>query len=81
MNVQTIVSAKGTEVAMVSPSATLAEAMAILRARGFGALVVSDDGQTLDGIISERDIVRELADHGVCFVAGLPCLVGSLTDA
>jgi CBS domain-containing protein len=65
MNVQTILSAKGTEVATIAPSATLAEATEMLRARGFGALVVSADGTALDGIVSERDIVRALAADGV----------------
>jgi CBS domain-containing protein len=65
MNVQTILSAKGTEVATIAPSATLAEATEMLRAKGFGALVVSADGRSLDGIVSERDIVRALAADGV----------------
>jgi CBS domain-containing protein len=64
MNVQTILSAKGTEVATIAPSATLAEATEMLRSRGFGALVASADGFTADGILSERDIVRALASDG-----------------
>lgn len=64
MNVQTILSAKGTEVVTIAPSATLADAIALLRARGFGALIASADGASLDGIVSERDIVRAMADHG-----------------
>ncbi|WP_040495285.1 CBS domain-containing protein [Ilumatobacter nonamiensis] len=64
MNVQTILSSKGTEVATIAPSATLAEATEELRERGFGALIASADGRSLDGIISERDIVRALAAHG-----------------
>jgi len=64
MNVQTILSAKGTEVATVEPSASLADASEMLRERGYGALVASVDGNSLDGIISERDIVRALADDG-----------------
>lgn len=64
MNVQTILSSKGSEVATITPSQTVAEAVAILRERGFGALVASTDGSTIDGIISERDIVRALADDG-----------------
>lgn len=64
MNVQTILSAKGTEVATISPDATLADATEMLRARGFGAVVVSADGASLDGILSERDIVRSLATRG-----------------
>lgn len=64
MNVQTILSAKGTEVATIAPSATLAAAAEELRERGFGALIASTDGRSLDGIISERDIVRALSAHG-----------------
>jgi len=65
MNVQTILSAKGTEVATIAPSASLSTAAAVLRERGFGALIASADGRSLDGIISERDIVRALDAHGV----------------
>jgi CBS domain-containing protein len=52
MNVQSILGAKGTDVATVDQSASLA------------AAVVSDDGAHIDGILSERDIVRALAAHG-----------------
>lgn len=64
MNVQSILSVKGTDVATIAPSASLADAVAMLRDRGFGALVVSADGSTIDGILSERDIVRSMAAHG-----------------
>ena len=64
MNVQTILSSKGNEVATIVPSATLADATTMLRERGFGALVASVDGSSLDGIVSERDIVRVLATDG-----------------
>jgi CBS domain-containing protein len=64
MNVQTILSVKGSDVATISPSATLADAAGQLRKLGFGALVVSGDGESLDGILSERDVVRTLATDG-----------------
>lgn len=64
MNVQTILSVKGTEVATIEPTATLAAATEVLRDRGFGALIASVDGRSLDGILSERDIVRALAIDG-----------------
>ncbi len=64
MHVQNILSAKGTDVATIAPTATLAAATALLGERGFGALVVSADGATIDGILSERDIVRKLATDG-----------------
>ncbi|MEZ5322386.1 MAG: CBS domain-containing protein [Microthrixaceae bacterium] len=55
---------KGTAVTTVSPSASLAEIATVLSRQRIGAVVVSGDGTTPDGILSERDIVRHLADHG-----------------
>jgi CBS domain-containing protein len=46
---------------------TVAKAAEILSSRRFGALVISPDGKALAGIISERDIVREVGRRGaVC---------------
>jgi CBS domain-containing protein len=64
MNVQSILGTKGFDVATVGQEASLADAAARLRDRGVGALVVSDDGHHIDGIVSERDVVRALAAHG-----------------
>ena len=64
MHVQHILKVKGTAVATIAPDATLADATASLRDHGVGALVVSSDGHTIAGIISERDVVRALAAHG-----------------
>jgi len=64
MHVHSILTVKGTAVATISPSATLADATAALRDHGVGALVVSADGSTIAGIVSERDVVRALAAHG-----------------
>jgi CBS domain-containing protein len=64
MYVESILTGKGAEVATVEPGAAVRDAVAILRDRGVGALVVSTDGRAIDGILSERDIVRRLADHG-----------------
>ena len=64
MNVQSILGNKGSDVAVVGQRSTLADAAAQLRDRGVGALVVSDDGRHIDGIVSERDVVRALAAHG-----------------
>ena len=64
MNVDTILTSKGSDVATIDQQASLADAVAQLRDRGIGALVVSDDGRHIDGIVSERDVVRPLADHG-----------------
>lgn len=63
MNVATILKAKGAEVATVSPTITLAEAVMLLTERRIGALVVMQDNKLL-GILSERDIVKAIAQSG-----------------
>ena len=64
MNVETILRNKGNSVATIRPDATVAEAVDILNRKRIGALVVSEDGHGVDGILSERDIVIALAVHG-----------------
>jgi CBS domain-containing protein len=64
MNVQSILGGKGTDVATIAQTATLAEAVRVLGERKIGALVVSGDGRAIEGIISERDIVRAAASGG-----------------
>jgi CBS domain-containing protein len=64
MNVEAILRDKGRTVTTIQPSQSVAAALQTLRDRNIGALVVSGDGETVDGIISERDIVHGLADHG-----------------
>ncbi len=51
-------------VVTVTPGTTVTEAANILAARKIGTVVVSKDGHAADGILSERDIVRELAARG-----------------
>ncbi|MCV2880842.1 CBS domain-containing protein [Actibacterium sp. XHP0104] len=48
----------------IAPGTTVADAAAILSQKRIGSLVVSADGETVTGIISERDIVRELGRRG-----------------
>ena len=48
------------EVITVSPDATVRDLLALLAEHNVGALVVSADGRSLDGIVSERDVVRRL---------------------
>ncbi|WP_420584069.1 CBS domain-containing protein [Ruegeria sp.] len=66
MLVQAILKSKASEgVVTVMPSATVSEAAKILAEKRIGTVVVSEDGgQTASGILSERDIVRELAASG-----------------
>ena len=64
MNVETILRNKGNWVATIRPDATVADAIGMLNRERIGAIVVSDDGAGVDGILSERDIVIALADEG-----------------
>jgi CBS domain-containing protein len=64
MNVETILRNKGNSVATIRPDETVGTAVGQLISRYIGALVVSEDGNSVDGIISERDIVHSLADRG-----------------
>ncbi len=64
MQVQSLVAHKGDRVATIRREASVADAAEALRANSCGALVVSDDGSHVEGIISERDIVRRLASSG-----------------
>jgi CBS domain-containing protein len=65
MLVQQILKAKAKGgVFTVSGSSTVAEAARVLSDKRIGTVVVSDDGSRAEGILSERDIVRELAKSG-----------------
>ncbi len=64
MNVETILRNKGSWVATIRPDMTIAEAVDILHKERIGALVVSEDGASVDGVLSERDIVIALAEYG-----------------
>ncbi len=64
MNVETILAGKGRDVATIAPDAAIADAVRMLQARRVGAVVVSTDGKVVSGILSERDIVHGLAEHG-----------------
>lgn len=63
MTVKSILETKGREIVSVKPDATLADAVKLLSSRKIGAVLVMN-GPTLDGILSERDIVRVLGDRG-----------------
>ncbi|MFI9551826.1 CBS domain-containing protein [Nonomuraea endophytica] len=64
MLIGTILRNKGSEVMTVAPGATVRELLAQLAEHNIGAVVVSADGETIDGIVSERDVVRRLHDQG-----------------
>ena len=64
MNVETILRDKGDWVATIRPDATIADAVDMLNRERIGALVVSDDGADVAGMLSERDIVMALGRYG-----------------
>jgi CBS domain-containing protein len=69
MNVETILRGKGQTVATIRPDETIAAVVDRLVSQNIGALVVSADGASVDGIISERDIVHGLADRGASLLS------------
>src|SRR5438132_12497458 len=64
MNVKAIRSAKGTGIFSIEPTATLAAAVGTLAQHRIGALLVLGPDHRVIGILSERDIVRALAEQG-----------------
>jgi len=68
MNVKTILAAKsgnlGGDIISIEPTADLTAAARLLGARRIGAVVIRGAGGRLAGILSERDIVRAISEHG-----------------
>ncbi len=64
MTVRAILSRKGSDVVTTDPNATLSEAVQLLAARRIGAVVITGADRRIVGILSERDIVRALAEKG-----------------
>ena len=72
MKIKDVIHPKGNQaVVTIGPEATVRELVALLAEHNVGALVVSEDGERVDGIVSERDVVRRLhqdatvLDHAV----------------
>jgi CBS domain-containing protein len=69
VKIASLLRVKGQFVATVSPEATVAQVVDDLGTYGIGALVVSSDGRTITGIVSERDVVRALRSRGTDVLA------------
>ena len=78
MRIADVIRRKGGEVATIEPTRTVAELLARLAEHKVGALVVSTDGRTVDGIVSERDVVRRLHRDGPSVLSSS---VGSIMTA
>jgi CBS domain-containing protein len=64
MNVKAILAAKGGDIISIEPTADLAAAVKLLSAHRIGAVVIRGAGGRLAGILSERDIMRAIYEHG-----------------
>ena len=87
MKLEDVIRSKGNSVVTIAPSASVAELVSVMADNNIGAVVVSADGRHIDGIISERDIVRGLAGSGaglldatVADLATSDVVVGHLED-
>lgn len=75
MLVHQILKAKSDDgVVTVRPDMTVDDAVKLLSERKIGAVIVSGDGKTPDGILSERDVVREMGRRGTA------CLSDTVAD-
>jgi CBS domain-containing protein len=64
MRISDVIRNKGNAVVTVRPDVDVRHLLAVLAEHHIGAAVVSSDGRVIVGIVSERDIVRALADRG-----------------
>ena len=64
MTVRSILDAKGHQVESIQPGAKLSDAVKLLGEKKIGAVLVLNMGGRIEGILSERDIVRVLSERG-----------------
>ena len=72
MDVESVLRAKGTAVYSVKPDSTISEAVKLMHEKRIGAvLVMEDDAGKIRGILSERDIIRVVAEHTCAALQGV----------
>jgi CBS domain-containing protein len=69
MRITDVLRVKGTEVVTVPHDIKVRQLLAVLAEHGIGAAVVSGNGISVDGIVSERDIVRAFAQRGAAVMS------------
>ncbi len=79
-DVASIINRKGQEVVTIQPAATLGQAATLLTENRIGAVVVSRDGSSVDGILSERDIVRRFAETDGVGTGSVPVSAAMTTE-
>ncbi|GIF20003.1 CBS domain-containing protein [Actinoplanes tereljensis] len=68
MRISDILRVKGDQVVTVRPGADVTELLTLLAEHKIGAVIVSSDGTRVEGIVSERDVVRALAARGAAIL-------------
>jgi CBS domain-containing protein len=69
MRISDILRVKGEQVVTVTPDTDVRDLLAVRAEHRIGAVVVSHNGTAVDGIVSERDIVRALAERGAAVLS------------
>jgi CBS domain-containing protein len=69
MRISDVLRVKGRQVVTVTPDTDVRHLLMVLAENQIGAVVVSRDGTSVDGIVSERDIVRALAERGAAVMS------------
>ena len=69
MRITDVLRGKGTQVVTVPPDTKVRRLLDVLAEHGIGAVVVSADGTSVGGIVSERDIVRAFAKRGAAVMS------------
>lgn len=70
MKISDVLRHKGSEVVTIKPGETVSSLLALLAEHRIGAVVVSTDGTTVEGIVSERDVVLHLHSTGTSVLDG-----------
>jgi CBS domain-containing protein len=70
VKISDVLRSKGAGVITVQPDETVSGLLALLAEHRIGACVVSSDGSRVDGIVSERDVVRHLHSTGTAVLSG-----------
>lgn len=81
MHIGDILKAKSSQdVVTIAPGARVRELLATLAEHNIGALIVSADGTSLDGIVSERDVVRHLHSDGTVINNTVAAIMTSVVE-
>ena len=68
MSIQSILNHKGNKVVTIPPDTRVGTAAHRMRLERIGAIVIASAGSRIEGILSERDIVRGLTEHGAAVI-------------